>query len=50
MSFVQAMMALAGVAYLGSTIGWLVEGKYWMAATFFLYALTIVTLYMAGKS
>lgn len=47
-TFLQLMMFGSGTCYVGSTVGWLIAGKPWMAATFALYALTILTLYMAG--
>jgi len=50
MSFLQLMMLVAGCAYAGSAIGLWLEAKPWMAATFVLYALTIVTLYMASRT
>lgn len=42
-------MFVAGAAYICAGASWWVEGKYWLALTFFLYAMTIVTLYMAGS-
>lgn len=50
MSLVQIMMAASGVCYVGAAVGWLIEGKPWMAVTFVLYAGTALTLYLAGKA
>lgn len=50
MTFVQMSMASCGVCYLAAMVGWWVEGKPWMAATFGLYALTAGTLYLAGRA
>lgn len=47
--FTQTMMAVTGVCYAITAAGWYFDGKAWMAATFFLYALTAGTLYMAGR-
>jgi hypothetical protein len=45
-------IAMTGAAscYLLATVGYVVEGRYWLAATLFFYAVTIGTLYMAGRS
>lgn len=51
MSFTEWTMVAVGVCYTAAALSWwLVDGKPWMAATFFLYALTAVTLYLAGKA
>lgn len=47
--FTQTMMVVTGVCYAITAAGWYFDGKAWMAATFFLYALTAGTLYMAGR-
>ena len=49
-AILNMFMAIAGLAYVGSAVGWWLTGNRWMAATFALYALTIATLYLAGKS
>lgn len=50
MSFMQWAMLASGLCYVASAIGWWVEGRPWMAATFGLYAATIGTLYLAGRA
>jgi hypothetical protein len=49
MTFVQAAMFGAGCCYAAACIAYTLEGRPWMAATFALYMLTIVTLYMEGR-
>lgn len=48
MLWLQLTSAASFVCYVGISVGWLLAGNRWMAATFLLYAMTGVTLYFAG--
>lgn len=48
-ALVEIGMVGSGACYLISAVGWLYDSKPWMAATFALYAITAVTIYLAGK-
>lgn len=50
MSFTELAMTACGVCYVAAALGWMYDGKPWMAATFALYAMTALTLYFAGKN
>ena len=43
-------MIACGVCYAAAAVGWWIDGKPWMAATFLLYAMTAATLYLAGRA
>ena len=43
-------MTLVGIGYGISAVSYFYHGKPWMGLTLFLYALTVGTLYMAGKA
>lgn len=49
MTFVDYAMIACGVCYIASAVGWCIQGKWWMGATFALYAATVLTLWFAGK-
>ncbi len=48
MSLQTVAMCAASVCYLTATVGYVIDKQFWMAATLFFYALSILTVYMAG--
>ena len=45
---INIFMSGAAFCYAGAAFGYYFQGKPWMSFTFFLYMVTIFTLYMEG--